>query len=67
MPPVTPFYAALLAFLFFALSLRTLRLRRRLKIAIGDSGDESMLRAMRVPAARPVRSCLGGQPAAGDL
>ena len=30
------------------LSLRTLRMRRRLKIAIGDAGNQAMLRAMRV-------------------
>ena len=37
--PVTSFYAALLALLFVALSVRTLRLRRRLRIAIGDAGN----------------------------
>ena len=47
---ITPVYAALLAFMFFALSLRTLRLRHRLRIGIGDAGDELMLRAMRVHA-----------------
>jgi uncharacterized membrane protein YecN with MAPEG domain len=41
-------YAALLALLFVALSVRTLRLRRRLRIAIGDAGNQTMLRAMRV-------------------
>jgi uncharacterized membrane protein YecN with MAPEG domain len=41
-------YAALLALLFVALSIRTLRLRRRLRIGIGDAGNEQMLRAMRV-------------------
>jgi uncharacterized membrane protein YecN with MAPEG domain len=46
--PVTSFYAALLALLFVALSVRTLRLRRRLRIAIGDAGNPQMLRAMRV-------------------
>jgi uncharacterized membrane protein YecN with MAPEG domain len=44
------FYAALLALLFVALSIRTLRLRRRLGIAIGDAGSEAMLRAMRAHA-----------------
>ena len=43
-----PLYAALLAFVFVALSVRTLRLRRRLKIGIGDGGNKEMLRAMRV-------------------
>ena len=43
-----PPYAAIFALLFVALSVRTLRLRRSLRIAIGDSGNERMLRAMRV-------------------
>jgi uncharacterized membrane protein YecN with MAPEG domain len=47
---ILPPYAALLALLFVALSVRTIRLRRSLRIAIGDSGDERMLRAMRVHA-----------------
>ena|SRR5688572_26941939 len=47
---VTPFYAAALGLLFFALSVRTLRLRRELKIGIGDAGNETMLRAIRVHA-----------------
>ena len=41
-------YAALLALLFVALSIRTLLMRRRLRIGIGDAGNEAMLRAMRV-------------------
>ncbi len=48
MPHIVLLYAALLALLFVGLSIRTLRLRRRLGIAIGDAGNESMLRAMRV-------------------
>ena len=48
MPHIVLLYAALLALLFVGLSTRTLRLRRRLGIAIGDAGNESMLRAMRV-------------------
>lgn len=47
---VTFVYAALLALLFVALSVRTLRLRRRLRIAVGDQGNEAMLRAMRAHA-----------------
>lgn len=43
-------YAALLALLFVALSVRTLRMRRRLRIAVGDQGNEAMLRAMRAHA-----------------
>ena len=41
-------YAAFFALFFVALSVRTLRLRRTLRISIGDSGNEKMLRAMRV-------------------
>lgn len=47
---IVPVYAALLALLFVGLSVRTLRLRRRLRIPVGDSGDPAMLRAMRVHA-----------------
>ena len=43
-------YAGLLALLFVALSVRTLRMRRRLRIAVGDAGNQAMLRAMRVHA-----------------
>jgi uncharacterized membrane protein YecN with MAPEG domain len=45
---IVSLYAALLAILFVVLSIRTVRLRRSLKIAIGDSGSAEMLRAMRV-------------------
>lgn len=45
---IVPLYAALLAILFVALSIRTLGLRRSLGIGIGDAGNERMLRAMRV-------------------
>jgi len=45
---VVSLYASILALLFVALSIRTLRMRRSLKIAIGDAGNQAMLRAMRV-------------------
>jgi hypothetical protein len=45
---VVALYAALLALLFVGLSIRTLRLRRSLRIAVGDGGNPAMLRAMRV-------------------
>lgn len=45
---IVPLYASVLALLFVFLSVRTLRLRRRLRIAIGDAGNQTMLRAMRV-------------------
>lgn len=41
-------YAALLGLVFAGLSVRTLRLRRTLKVAVGDGGNARMLRAMRV-------------------
>jgi uncharacterized membrane protein YecN with MAPEG domain len=47
---ITSFYAALLALLFGALSVRTLLLRRRLRVAVGDAGNTELLRAMRVHA-----------------
>jgi uncharacterized protein len=47
---ILPAYAALFGLMFVALSLRTLRLRRSLKIAVGDAGNPAMLRAMRVHA-----------------
>ena len=47
---IVPLYAALLGLLFVALSMRTLRMRRNLHIAVGDAGNEAMLRAMRVHA-----------------
>ena len=43
-------YAGLLALLFVGLSLRTLLMRRRLRIAVGDGGNPALLRAMRVHA-----------------
>jgi uncharacterized membrane protein YecN with MAPEG domain len=47
---VTSLYASLLTLMFVFLSVRTLRLRRRLRIAIGDASHPEMLRAMRVHA-----------------
>ncbi len=40
-------YAAILTLLFVTLSMRTIRLRRSLKIGIGDNGNKLLLRAMR--------------------
>jgi uncharacterized protein len=48
--PTTSLYAAILALVFVALSIRTIRARRRRRIAIGDAGDATMLRAIRVHA-----------------
>ncbi len=45
---IIPLYASLLALLFVALSVQVIRLRRSRQIALGDAGDASLLRAMRV-------------------
>jgi len=45
---ITPLYASVLAILFVAFSVRTLRMRHRLKIAVGDAGNQALLRAIRV-------------------
>lgn len=45
--PIISIYAAILTFLFIFLSIRTIRTRRGLKIAVGDGGNMQMLRAMR--------------------
>lgn len=47
---IVPVYAALLAFVFIALSFHVIRFRRSLKIAIGSNGDPLMERAVRVHA-----------------
>ncbi len=47
---VTGGYAAVLGLLYIALSVRTLRMRKNLQIAVGDGGSAEMLRAMRVHA-----------------
>ena len=47
-PRIVAVYASILAIVFVFLSVRTLRMRRILKVAIGDAGNEALLRAMRV-------------------
>ncbi|MBD1848109.1 MAPEG family protein [Cyanobacteria bacterium FACHB-63] len=47
---VTSIYASLLGFVFVALSIRTLLLRRRLGVAIGDGDQPVLTRAARVHA-----------------
>ena len=42
---ITPLYAGILAFLFFALSLRVIAVRNR--VSLGDGGDPVVLRRMR--------------------
>ncbi len=48
--PATPLYAALLGLIFVVLSIRTIRLRRRYRVAIGDGDNEPLRRAARVHA-----------------
>ena len=45
---VTPIYAAIFGFVFVALSVRTLLLRRRLGVGIGDGDQPILARAVRV-------------------
>lgn len=47
---VTPLYAAILGLVFVALSLQTIRLRRRHRVALGDGDQTPLRRAMRVHA-----------------
>ncbi len=47
---VVPLYAALLALLFVLLAVRTIRLRRRYGVAVGDGAHPVLLRAMRTHA-----------------
>lgn len=48
--PATPLYAALLGLMFIALSIRTIGLRRRFRVALGDGRKTLLQRAMRVNA-----------------
>ena len=50
MPTIVPLYAAILALMFAVLSIRTARLRKGLRIAIGDPGNRVLQRASRVHA-----------------
>lgn len=47
---LTAIYAALLGFLFVYLSVRTIKQRRRDRIALGLGGSEDLIRAARVHA-----------------
>ncbi len=46
--PVIAIYTAILALIFAWLTTRTIGIRRKLRIAIGDNGNAEMIRAMRV-------------------
>ena len=47
---VVPYYAAAFAVFFVVLSVRTIGLRRSLRVAVGDGDDIGLRRAMRVHA-----------------
>lgn len=44
---VTALYAAVLALILVALSVRVIAVRRRLRIAVGDAGDDTLARRIR--------------------
>ncbi len=44
---ITPAYAAVFGLLFVFLSVRTIRLRRRLQIAVGDGDNKALTKAIR--------------------
>lgn len=47
---VTPVYAGLLTLLYLALSLRVIGRRHALRVALGDGGDEVLMRRQRAHA-----------------
>jgi uncharacterized membrane protein YecN with MAPEG domain len=47
---ITPIYAALITFIFFALCWRVIAYRRAHRLSIGDEGNRSLLRRMRAQA-----------------
>ena len=49
-PAVTMLYAGLCAGVLFALSVRVIRMRRQLKVSVGDAGNEEMARYIRAQA-----------------
>lgn len=44
---IVSIYAALLALLFIALSVRVIRLRQKLNLALGDAGNTELIKAIR--------------------
>ena len=46
--PVVTFYAAVLTIFYVALSFRTLSLRRKFGVGVGDGGEQELMRAARV-------------------
>ena len=47
---ITPIYAALLGLIFVVLSIKTIIIRRKNKVAVGDGNNPQLQRAMRVHA-----------------
>ncbi|WP_340150088.1 MAPEG family protein [uncultured Sneathiella sp.] len=47
---ITPIFAALLALIFVLLSIRTVRMRWKTRISMGDEGNVEMQRAIRAHA-----------------
>ena len=47
---ITPIYIALVALIFLYLSFKTISVRKKFQIAVGDGGNQELLRAMRVHA-----------------
>jgi uncharacterized membrane protein YecN with MAPEG domain len=47
---ILPVYAAILGLFFIFLSFRIIRLRRTLKVAVGDAGHPELIRAIRAHA-----------------
>ena len=50
MTAITPVYAAIIALIYVTLSVRTLRLRHRFKVGIGDGEQPLLARAVRAHA-----------------
>jgi len=50
MPTIVPFYASLLALLYFYLSVRVIRTRRQEQISLGDRRNTRLQRVTRVHA-----------------
>jgi uncharacterized protein len=47
---IVPAYASILAIIFVVLSVRTLSVRRKARVAVGDGGNIQLLRAARAHA-----------------
>lgn len=45
---ISPLYIAIFSLMFALLSLRVIRLRQTVRVAIGDGGDKALRRAIRV-------------------